>query len=260
MNSTMGASIFWAVSDTLQMTRRGLIRYIRIPQLLVFSTIQPVMFMLLFAYVFGGAISTPGGSYIDFLVPGILVQTIIFGSTTTGIGLAQDLSTGMIDRFHSLPMARAALLAGRIISDTIRNLFVVLLMVAAGMLLGFQFQGGFFHALGALAMILAMGVAFSWISAAIGLAIRDSETVQVAGMIWIFPLVFASSIFVPIHTMPDFLQAFAERSPITLTVNTVRAMALGGNFSESLWPALAWIVGLTAVASTLAVRLYQRNA
>lgn len=251
--------IFWAISDIAAMTRRGLLRYIRIPQLLVFSTIQPVMFMLLFAYVFGGAISTPGGNYIDFLVPGILVQTIIFGSTTTGIGLSQDLSTGMTDRFHSLPMARSALLAGRILSDTIRNIFVLFLMIAVGTLLGFRFQEGFLNAAAAMVLIISLGVAFSWISATIGLVVKDSETVQVAGFIWIFPFVFASSIFVPIQTMPDFLRALAERSPITFVVDSVRALSLGGDAARSVWPALAWIAGLSIVFSFLAVRLYQRK-
>ncbi|KKL27327.1 hypothetical protein LCGC14_2386240, partial [marine sediment metagenome] len=153
MNSTTGSSIFWAISDTLVMTRRGLLKYIRIPQLLVFSTIQPVMFMLLFAYVFGGAIATPQGNYLDYLVPGILVQTIIFGSTATGVGLSQDLASGMTDRFHSLPMSRSALLAGRIISDTVRNLFVVILMVIVGMFLGFRFQNGWFNAIAAIVLI-----------------------------------------------------------------------------------------------------------
>ena len=259
MNSTTGSSIFWAISDTLVMTRRGLLKYIRIPQLLVFSTIQPVMFMLLFAYVFGGAIATPQGNYLDYLVPGILVQTIIFGSTATGIGLAQDLATGMTDRFHSLPMSRSALLAGRIISDTVRNLFVVILMVIVGMFLGFRFQNGWFNAIAAIVLILSTGVAFSWISATIGLAVKDTETVQVAGMIWIFPLVFASSIFVPVKTMPDFLQVLAEHSPITYTVNTVRALMIGGDVNASLGPALIWLVALATVFSILAVRLYQRN-
>lgn len=259
MKSTTGSSIFWAISDVLVMTRRGLLRYIRIPQLLVFSTIQPVMFLLLFAYVFGGAISTPKGNYLDFLVPGILVQTIIFGSTATGVGLAQDLSTGMTDRFHSLPMARSALLAGRIISDTTRNLFVLILMVIVGMFLGFRFQDGWLRAAAALILILSTGVVFSWISAYIGLAVKDPETVQVAGTIWIFPLVFASSIFVPVKTMPDFLQVLAEHSPITYMVNTVRALMIGGDISGSLGPALIWMVALATIFSILAVRLYQRT-
>lgn len=259
MNQPINASIYWAVTDTAAMTRRGLLRYVRIPQLLVFSTIQPLMLLLLFTYVFGGAIATPGENYLDYLVPGILIQAILFGSVATGIGLAQDLSTGMTDRFHSLPMSKWALLAGKIMADTIRNVFVMLLMVAAGTILGFRFHGGFLHAMEALVLVIVLGMVFSLISATIGLAVKDPESVQPAVMVWTFPLIFASSIFVPVSTMPDFLRAFAEHSPITYTVDTVRALALGGDTTGSLWPALAWIAGLSIVFSVLAVRLYQRN-
>lgn len=251
--------IYWILSDTWVMTRRGLLKYVRVPQLLIFSTIQPVMFMLLFVYVFGGAIAGSTGNYLNFLVPGVMVQTIIFSSQMTGVGLAQDLRLGITDRFHSLPMSRAALLAGRIISDTIRNLFVLLLMILVGFILGFRFQDGIPNAIGAIALILAGGMSFAWISAMIGLNAKDPEAVQMAGMIWIFPLVFASSIFVPVDTMPEFLQAFAKHSPITLIANSVRALTLGGDVTSSLYPALAWIAGITAVFSTVSVKLYQRN-
>lgn len=259
MQTTFAETVYWTTSDILAMTRRGLLRYVRLPQLLVFSTVQPVMFLVLFAYVFGGAIATPGADYIDFLVPGILVQAIVFGSTVTGVGLAQDLAKGMTDRFHSLPMARSALLAGRTLSDTIRNTFVVLLMVGVGHAMGFRFEDGLGHAFSALGLAILMGLAFSWISATIGLAVKDPETAQVAGMIWLFPLVFASSIFVPVETMPDFLRGFAEHSPITYVVNTVRALSLGGDATVSLWPSLAWIGGILLVFAPLAVRLYQRR-
>lgn len=242
------------------MTKRGLLKYMRVPQLLVFSTIQPVMLLLLFTYVFGGAISIPGRDYLDFLVPGILVQAIVFGSTATGVGLAQDLTSGMTDRFHSLPMARSALLAGRIISDTIRNIFVLVLMISVAEILGFRFQGGFFSAILGLILVLFLGMSFCWISAVIGMTVKDPETVQVAGFIWMFPFVFASSIFVPVKTMPDLLQVLANHSPITYTVDTVRGLLLGGDFVDSLWPALAWIIGISVIFSLLAVRLYQRNA
>ncbi len=252
-------SFKWIISDTIVMTKRGLLRYVRLPELLVFSTIQPVMFMLLFAYVFGGAIDTPGLNYIDYLVPGILAQTIIFGSTVTGVGLAQDLSKGMTDRFHSLPMARSALLAGRTISDMIRNFWTLMLMLVVGLLIGFRFQDGFFHAAEAILLILLLGLAFSWISASIGLAVKDPETVQVAGFIWLFPLVFASSVFVPVETMPDFLKAFAQNSPVTLTVDAVRALSLGGDLKVDIWPVLAWLGGIIAIFSTISVRLYMRR-
>ena len=251
---------FWTFSDIGVMTKRNMMSYVRLPQLLVFSTIQPVMFLLLFAYVFGGAINTPGTDYINFLIPGIIVQTVIFGSTMTGVGLASDLSKGMIDRFRSLPMARSAVLAGRTISDTIRNIFVVLLMTGVGYIIGFRFQGGFLHALEALAITVLFGFAFSWISATIGLLVREVETAQVAGFVWVFPLVFASSIFVPVESMPAWLEAFAKHSPITVTVNTVRALALGQSVNSSdLWQTLAWIAGMLIVFIPLAVYRYRKS-
>ena len=211
------------ISDILAVTRRNLLRYLRVPSLLVFSTIQPVMFVLLFTYVFGGAVRIPSGSYKDFLLPGILVQTVIFGSTQTGVGLADDLSRGMIDRFRSLPMARSAVLAGRTLSDTVRNLFVVLLMIGVGLLIGFRFHAGFISAVGAIVLAVLFGLAFSWISAFIGMSVRDPESAQAAGFIWIFPLVFASSAFVPIYTMPSWLKTFARNNPLTYVINAIRA-------------------------------------
>lgn len=251
--------LFWAITDILVITKRNLVRYTRIPQLLVFSTIQPVMFVLLFSYVFGGAIQTPGMSYINFLIPGIIVQTVIFGAIQTGIGLADDLSKGMIDRFRSLPMARSAVLAGRTLSDTIRNIFVILLMTGIGYLIGFRFQTGFFKSLAALGLALLFGFAFSWISATIGLLVKETETAQVAGFVWVFPLVFASSIFVPVETMPSWLAAFAKISPITVTVNSVRALALGGNFTTFLLHSLIWIGLILLVFMPLAVTFYRRG-
>ena len=214
-----------------------------------------VFVVLLFAYVFGGAIKTPGGNYIDFLMPGILVQTVLFGSGQTGIGLAEDLSKGMIDRFRSLPMARSAVLVGRVLADTIRNTFVVLLMTGVGYAIGFRFHNGFASAVLALAIVVVFGSIFCLISAFIGLAVGNVETAQVAGFIWVFPLVFASSIFVPVSTMPDWLQAFAKVSPITVTVDAVRHLALGGDVAL-VAPAL-WMAGILLVFVPLAVRRYR---
>lgn len=248
----------WALSDSLAIAGRNLRMYTRVPQLLVFSTIQPVMFVLLFTYVFGGAISTPGIPYIQYLLPGVFVQTVVFGSTQTGMGLADDLSRGIIDRFRSLPMARSAVLAGRTLSDTVRNLFVVGLMTTVGTLIGFQFQAGLGPALGALGLAVLLGFAFSWISAFIGLVVRQTEAVQVAGFVWLFPLVFASSAFVPVQTMPGWLQAFAKVSPITVSVDAVRALALGGPTVAPLLQTLSWILALLAVFVPLAVHRYRR--
>lgn len=247
---------WWTLSDISAMTKRNLLRYIRLPQLLIFSTIQPVMFLLLFAYVFGGAIHT-GTNYINFLIPGIIVQTVIFGSMQTGIGLADDLSKGLIDRFRSLPMARSAVLAGRTISDTIRNIFVVLLMTTVGTLIGFRFAGGWEDALLALGLTVLFGFAFSWISASIGMLVRNVETAQVAGFVWVFPLVFASSIFVPVQTMPSWLQVFAKISPITVTVNAVRALSLKTPLENNLLFSLAWIGAILVVFVPLAIHRYR---
>lgn len=246
------------LSDIGIIVKRNTRHYIRMPQLIVFSTIQPVMFLLLFTYVFGGAIAGQGGHYIQFLLPGILVQTIMFGAMNTGIGLASDLAGGMIDRFRSLPMARSAVLAGRTITDAGRNVFVVLLMTGVGYLIGFRIDHGIGSFLLAVLCALGFGFAFSWISAAIGVSVKDVETAQVAGFIWVFPLVFASSIFVPVRTMPEWLQSFATHSPITVTVNTVRALILGQSVGGDVWQMLAWIVGILLVFVPIAVWRYRK--
>jgi ABC-2 type transport system permease protein/oleandomycin transport system permease protein len=253
--------LWWTFADAAAVTRRNLYRYVRVPTLLLFSTIQPIMFVLLFTYVFGGAIQVAGvDNYIDFLMAGILVQTVIFGSTQTGVGLAEDMSRGMVDRFRSLPMARSAVLAGRTLSDTVRNLFVVCLMLVVGTLVGFRFHAGVVPAVGAVGLALAFGLAFSWISALIGLSVRDVESAQAAGFVWVFPLVFASSAFVPVATMPGWLQAFADINPVTITVNALRALTLGGPTVRPVLEALAWIAGILLVFVPLAVNRYRRAA
>jgi ABC-2 type transport system permease protein/oleandomycin transport system permease protein len=251
----------WGVSDIWVMTHRNLLRYVRLPQLLVFSTIQPVMFVLLFAFVFGGAIDIPNLSYIDYLMPGILIQTVLFGSIQTGVGLAEDLSKGMVDRFRSLPMARSAVLMGRTLSDLGRNIFVVVLLVGVGYMIGLRFDTGVLPVVLALALTVLLGLAFSWISATIGLYVRDSESTQVASQIWIFPLIFASSAFVPPGTMPAALRIFASINPVTLTADAVRALTQtqGGELWPALGGSLAWIGALLLVFIPLAVRRYRRS-
>jgi ABC transporter DrrB family efflux protein len=251
---------FQTLSDIVVMTQRNLSRYRRTPQLIVFSSIQPVMFLLLFAYVFGGAISIPGVNYINYLLPGILVQTVLFGSMQTGVGLAEDLSRGMIDRFRSLPMARSAVLAGRTITESIRNLFVVTLMTIVGFIIGFRIEHGFGNFLLAVGLIVLFGFAFTWVSATIGMAVKNIETAQVAGFIWVFPLAFASSIFVPVSGMNSGLRAFAEHSPITYTVNTVRALALGTPVGDNAWYSLAWTLGILIIFMPLAISRYRKVA
>lgn len=250
----------WAVSDSLTMAWRNLIRYFRIPSLLLGATLQPIMFVVLFAYVFGGAIRVPGGfDYIDYLMPGIFVQSAIFGSMQTGVGLADDIAGGAVDRFRSLPMSSSAVLVGRTLSDAARNLFVVLLMTGVGYLIGFRFNDGLLNAIIAMLLVVAFGYAFSWIAAVVGLLAGNAESAQSLGFVWVFPLTFASSVFVPVESMPGWLQTFAGFNPISLTVDALRTLALGDpEIGGPLWPALLWTVGLIAVFAPLAVRLYRR--
>jgi ABC transporter DrrB family efflux protein len=248
------------LSHSLTIARRNLIQVVRTPELLVFSAVQPIIFVLLFNYVFGGAIRTPGVEYIDFLIPGIVVMTVAFASFGTGIGLNEDLSKGMIDRFRSLPIARSAYLTGRILADAVRIMGNVLLLVGVGALLGLRFQAGPVPALGAFLLATAFGVAMAWVAALIGLAARNPETVNSVGFIWMLPLTFASSAFVPVASMPGWLQAFAEVNPITVNVDALRALVLGGPTATPVLQALAWIAGITVVFWVLAVRQYRRIA
>ncbi|MFO8011576.1 MAG: ABC transporter permease [Dehalococcoidia bacterium] len=251
-------NLLWTISDTAVMIQRNLLRYTRLPQLAVFSSIQPIVFVLLFAYVFGGAIPVPQADYIDFLIPGIIVQVVIFGSTNTGVGLAEDLSKGLVDRFRSLPMSRPAVLAGRTLADSVRNLFVVLLIVGVGAAIGFRFNNSVDAIVAAVSLALLFGFAFTWISALVGMLVRDTETAQVAGFVWVFPLVFASSMFVPVETMPGWLQAFVKVNPVTVNVDTVRALSLGGSVAPSLWKAVAWSGGVLLVFGPIAVHRYRK--
>lgn len=272
-----GSRIAWAFADTLVITRRNLMRFIRIPALLVFSIVQPLMFVLLFRFVFGNAISglPLNVSYVNYLLPGIFVQTAIFGSTQTGIGLSEDLASGIIDRFRSLPMARSAVLTGRTMSDLVRNIVVVVLMIAIGYLVGFSFQAGFLDAIGAVLLTILVGFTFSWISATIGLAIQNTESVQAASFTWIFPLTFISSVFVPVASMGPFLQAIARNNPVTIWANAVRVLTIGepGLFlinhpqnepighqtlASLVLASLAWIIGLLIVFVPISVRKYRR--
>ncbi len=248
------------ISDIWVMVKRNLLRYQRLPRLVVFSFIQPVMFVLLFAYVFGGAIGSEGsGAYIQFLLPGILVQTVLFGSMQTGVGLADDVMHGMVDRFRSLPMARSAVLAGRTISETIRNFFVIVIMTLVGYIIGFRIEHGFGNYILAVILTLLFGFAFSWVSATIGLAVKDVETAQSAGFVWVFPLAFASSIFVPTASLTSsWLRAFASHNPISYIANTVRALCVGTPVGNNAWWSLVWIAGLLAVFMPLAINRYRK--
>ena len=250
-----------AASDAGIVTGRNLRHFWRQPQLLIFSTVQPIMFVLLFAYVFGGAIkgSLPAGvSYIDFLLPGIFVQSVAFRATQTAVGLSQDLERGVVDRFRSMPMARSAVLVGRTIADLVRNIAIIGLMIVVGYIIGFRFTGGFAGAVAAIVVVALFGLALSWIFAYVALTVKGAEAAQAAGFVVIFPLVFASSVFVPTSSMPDWLQAFAKVSPVTLTANTARGFSLTHGIPSSLPGCLAWVVGLLVVFVPLCVWRYRR--
>jgi ABC transporter DrrB family efflux protein len=247
----------WAVSDTLTITRRNLLVWMRVPAYLVFTVIQPVMFVLLFRYVFGGAIPVPGG-YVNFLIPGILAQTAAFATFGTAIALAQELKKGVIDRLRSMPMARSAVLAGRLAADTGRMLVTILIVTGVGYAVGFRFDQGVLPAILMIVLATVFGLAICCVSAYTGLAIGDEESVQAFGLIWIFPLTFLSSAFVPIKSMPGWLQAFANNQPVTYVINTMRALARGGPIEPDLWKSIAWLAGIFLVFAPLAVRAYRR--
>ena len=250
-----------SVTDIAVVTMRNLRHFWRQPDLLIFSTIQPVMFVLLFVYVFSGAIGKalpPGISYVEYLLPGIFVQSVTFRASQTAVGLSEDLRRGVIDRFRSMPMGRSAVLVGRTTADLVRNILIIGLMIFVGYLVGFRFQAGVLSALGCVALIAAWGVALSWIFAFVSLVVRGAETAQTAGFVILFPLVFASSVFVPVATLPSWLQPIAKASPVTLTADAARNLALVGGVPHSLWGALAWIVGILALFVPLSVWRYRR--
>ena len=251
----------WAVSDTLVITKRNLLVWMRVPAYIVFTVIQPVIFVLMFRYVFGGAIhvGVPGG-YVNFLMPGIIGQTAAFATFGTAIALAQELQKGVIDRLRSMPMARSAVLAGRLVADTGRMTVTILIVIGVGYAVGFRFENGVVPAIGMVLLAILLGIACCCIAAYTGLAIGDEESVQAFGLIWLFPITFLSSAFVPISTMPGWLQAFANNQPITFTIDAMRAMALGGPIATPLWKSLAWLAGIFIVFAPLAVRAYKRAA
>lgn len=249
-----------AVRDALVVARRNVRHFLRQPRLLVFSTVQPVMFVLLFAFVFGGTVSgdLPGGiDYLAYLLPGIFVQSTAFRLTQTAVGLAEDLERGVVDRFRSMPMARSAVLVGRTLADLVRGLAVILLMTAAGYAIGFRFTQGLVAALGSMLIVGVFGYAVSWVFVLVGLKVPGAEAAQSAGFVFVFPVVFVSSVFVPLETMPDTLAAVAAVSPITLTADAARALAVGvGDWVGPVLGTLAWSAALLAVFVPLSVRAY----
>jgi ABC-2 type transport system permease protein len=255
------SSLALTASDTLVLARRNLMRIPRQPDLLIAYTVQPVMFVLLFVYVFGGAIRTPGFDYVDFLMPGIIVQSIAFGGFVTALGLSEDVGKGLIDRFRSLPMSRAAVLLGRTFSDVLLNILSLVVLFAVGFAAGFGFIDASVGeiALG-IVLLLLLGYAFSWIFALVGLYSSTPETANSIGFTAIFPLTFASSIFVPADTMPDGLRQFAEANPFTTISDAVRSLWIGTPANTDVWMAFIWCVVLIAVFAPLAVARYRRVA
>jgi ABC-2 type transport system permease protein len=254
------SALAWAVSDTTTIAWRNLITLKRLPELLVFATVQPVIFVLLFRYVFGGAISVPGFPYVDYLMPGVFAQTVAFGAIQTGVGLSEDLHKGLIERFRSLPMARSAVLAGRTLADLVRNVFVVGLMLVVGFAVGFRIHTDVIGLIAGMAVMLFFGFSLTWIFAIIGLATSNAETAQAASFPILAPLVFASSAFVPVDSMPGWLEAFAVNQPVSIAIDAVRSLVLGGQFSDNgkVVASLLWSFGIIALFAPLAIRKYRR--
>jgi ABC transporter DrrB family efflux protein len=248
------------VTDTLVIAERNLVRLPRAPELLLAFTVQPIMFVLLFRYVFGGAIKTPGYSYADFLIPGIIVQNIAFGGFVTALGLNEDLHKGLIDRFRSLPMARPAVLAGRTSADVVTNALSATILVITGLLIGFSFHTSAWEAIAGLGLLLLFGYAFSWVFAFLGMLVSTPEAANSVGFIAVFPLTFISSAFVPVQSMPEPLRAFAEVNPFTITVNAMRSLWLGAPAHNNVWGALVWAVAIIVVFAPLAVARYRSAA
>ena len=247
------------LSDTLVVAERNLIRLPRAPDLLLAFTVQPIMFVLLFVYVFGGAISTPGfDDYADFLIPGIIVQNIAFGGFVTALGLSEDLTKGLIDRFRSLPTARASVLAGRTLADVVTNALSIVVLLGTGLVIGLSFDASAAEILGGVGLLLLFGFAFSWIFALLGMSVSSPEAANGVGFTLIFPITFISAAFVPVDSMPDGLRQFAEVNPITVVVDAMRALWLGAPAGDSIWGAVAWSLALIAVFAPLAVAKYRR--
>jgi ABC transporter DrrB family efflux protein len=246
--------------DTLVLAERNLVRLPRSPDLLIGFTIQPVMFVLLFVYVFGGAISTPGFDYVDFLIPGIIVQNTAFGGFVTALGLAEDMTKGLIDRFRSLPTARASVLAGRTLADVVTNTISIVVLVTTGLIIGFSFDAGIPQILAGAGLLLLLGFTFSWIFALIGLTVSSPEAANGIGFTLIFPITFISSAFVPVDSMPAGVREFAELNPITVIVDAMRSLWLGVPAGNSVWGAVVWCFVLIAIFAPLAVAKYRRAA
>ena len=244
--------------DTSAVVKRNLLQYIRVPQLLVFSTVQPIIFVLMFRFVFGGSINTGRIPYVDYLMPGIFLQVVVFGSLATAVGLATDLKSGLMERFHALPMWTPAVLVGRTLADLLRNVFVVILMMVVGFLVGWRIHTSLLALVPGVLLVLLFGYAMSWIFATIGLAVKDPETAQAAAFPILAPLVFASASFVQVERMPGWLQPWARNQPVSVTAETFRALTIGGPTQSLVIKAILWSVLMIAIFAPIAVRLYRK--
>jgi len=254
-----GSGFVWVVRDTLAMTGRNITTMRRLPQVLVFSLVQPVIFVLMFRYVFGGAIVIPGMDYVDYLMPGIFVQTVTFGSINTAVGLAEDKNKGLLERLRTLPMSRSAVLTGRVLADSSRNVVVVLLMLVIGFLVGFNTYTNAIMVLLGIGVLILFGLAMSSLMALVGLSVTNGEAAQAAAFPLLAPLTFASNLFVDPETMPSWLQGWAENQPVSVTADAVRACMLGGPTATKVLESIAWSLGIAAVMTPLAVRRYRRT-
>jgi len=252
------SKLAWAAADSLAVARRNVIGITRRPQLLAFVTIQPVLFVLLFRYVFSGSIHITGVSYANYLMAGILVQTVMFGAQSTAVGMAEDLHNGLIERFRSLPMARSALLAGRVVADELLNVFGIALMFGVGYLVGFRLQTSATALAAAAGVLLLFGCAISWVNVLLGLAAKSAEAAAAASLPLTVLLAFPSSAFLLTSNMPGPLRAYADHQPLTATVNAVRPLLLGGPTAGHALAAIIWCLGLVAVFAPLAVLRYRR--
>ena len=262
------SSLRYALADGAVIAKRNLIKVKRVPDVLVFTTLSPIMFVLLFAYVFGGSIDVPGVNYREFLIAGIFAQTVVFGATFTGAGLAEDIQKGVIDRFRSLPMARSAVLVGRTASDVLYNVISIVIMAITGLLVGWRIRGSLLEAIAAFLLLLLFAYAFSWVMAWVGLLVPSPEVVNNASFMVIFPLTFIANTFVPVENLPGVLRTFAEWNPISAVTQATRDLFGNTNPADpppDVWPlqnpelyTLIWVAIILAVFVPLSNRQYRK--
>lgn len=254
------SKLFWAISDSWVLIKRSMLHIVKNMDQLLSVAFQPIMFMLLFRYVFGGAINTGGTSYVNFLVAGILVQTAAFGSTYTAIGVSTDLQRGIVDRFRSLPMRSSAVLIGHTVADLVRNTASSVIMILVGLLVGFRPTSNLWEWILVFGILLLFTFALSWLSAILGMMAKSIEAVQWMSFVFIFPLTFASSAFVPTDGMPKYLRIFAENQPVTQVIEAIRALLVGTPIGSYGWKAAAWSIGILAFSMPYAAYMFRKHS